>query len=238
MQVQDAEKLILEELTRRGYRVDTTKKTIEGFEVWFELEPYGDNRLRGKVTGGRDVWETIQNKNPEKDAEAPFYQTMVRHIKMEVDELIKLGVSGVRELHEVMETLGLYSGNPLRIMELFESNGFDPRTGLLVPCFHLEMGKKTCCICKDKKDWYYKLTEPAHYLKKLGLLDGAIGLGYTSLYNHSYRPNAMYRKRYSRRAIEIVARRIIQEGEEITINYNGNPRSQKPIWFTPITETA
>lgn len=171
MQAHDAEVLILDELARRGYRVNKSKQTIEGFPVWFELQPYGENRLRGKVTGGRDSWDTIQNRNSEKEAEAPFHQTMVRHIKLEVDELIKVGVAGVRELHELMESLGLYSGNPLRLMEFFESHGFDPRTGLLIPYFHLEMGKKFCSVCEEKKEWYYRLTEPETYLKKLGLLN-------------------------------------------------------------------
>ena len=59
----------------------------------------------------------------------------------------------------------------------------------------------------------------------------AIALGYGSLYNHSYRPNANYIKDWDRQLIHFVAVRDIAEGEEITVNYNGLPEDQKPIWF-------
>src|SRR5436305_8428810 len=59
----------------------------------------------------------------------------------------------------------------------------------------------------------------------------AIALGYGSLYNHSYQPNAKYIKDWDRQLIHFVAVRDIAEGEEITLNYNGLPEDQKPIWF-------
>lgn len=171
MQVTEATNLILEELARRGYRVDKDNTTIEGFPIWFEVVPYAGNRLRGKVTGGRSEWDHIQNKNSEKEEAYPFYQVMVRHIKLEVDEHLKVGVRGVRELQELMEGLGLYSGNPLRLLELFEGKGFNPGTGLLVPHFSLEMGKKVCAKCGKKIDWYFKLDQPAHYLRKMKVVN-------------------------------------------------------------------
>ncbi len=59
----------------------------------------------------------------------------------------------------------------------------------------------------------------------------AIALGMGSLYNHSFRPNALYRKRFADRMIEFIALREIDEGEEILINYNGSPDDQSPIVF-------
>jgi SET domain-containing protein len=59
----------------------------------------------------------------------------------------------------------------------------------------------------------------------------AIALGYGSLYNHSYRPNAKYVKDWDTQVIRFVALRDIQAGEEITVNYNGSPADQSPIWF-------
>ncbi len=59
----------------------------------------------------------------------------------------------------------------------------------------------------------------------------AIALGYGSLYNHSYRPNAKYVKDWGNQLIHFLALRDIAEGEEITVNYNGRPEDQKPIWF-------
>jgi SET domain-containing protein len=58
----------------------------------------------------------------------------------------------------------------------------------------------------------------------------AIALGYGSLYNHSYTPNARYvdddpcLKRY-------IALRDIERKEEITINYNATPDDRTDVGF-------
>jgi hypothetical protein len=65
--------------------------------------------------------------------------------------------------------------------------------------------------------------------------DFALALGHGSLYNHSYIPNAIYRKLEDEDMIEFVAWRPIQAGEEILINYNGDPLSKDPLWF-PVQE--
>ncbi len=58
----------------------------------------------------------------------------------------------------------------------------------------------------------------------------ALALGYGSLYNHSYRPNAVYEDEEPR-AKRFVALRNIKAGEEITVNYNGTPTSRVRMWF-------
>jgi hypothetical protein len=58
----------------------------------------------------------------------------------------------------------------------------------------------------------------------------ALALGYGSLYNHSYRPNARYDD-VGRRTKVFTALRDIAAGEEITINYNGDPRDGAPVGF-------
>ena len=57
----------------------------------------------------------------------------------------------------------------------------------------------------------------------------AIALGYGSLYNHSYEPNADY----SQGEGELIYRAVrdIRKGEEITINYNGMPEDDDPVVF-------
>ncbi|MFM6104491.1 MAG: SET domain-containing protein [Sphaerospermopsis kisseleviana] len=60
---------------------------------------------------------------------------------------------------------------------------------------------------------------------------GAIALGYASLFNHSYQPNALYVKKFDQQVIEIIAYKYIREGQEITINYNGQVDDLTPIWF-------
>ena len=58
----------------------------------------------------------------------------------------------------------------------------------------------------------------------------ALALGYGSLYNHSYRPNARYEDD-GPTTKSFIALRTIAEGEEITINYNGKPGSRAKVWF-------
>ena len=61
--------------------------------------------------------------------------------------------------------------------------------------------------------------------------DAAIALGYGSLYNHSYNPNARYYKDFENSLLKYICIRDIQEDEEITINYNCNPEDKTPVWF-------
>lgn len=60
----------------------------------------------------------------------------------------------------------------------------------------------------------------------------AIAMGYISLYNHSYSPNAQLEQLMNELMMEIVAIKQIEVGEEININYNGDPANQDPLWFT------
>ncbi|MCS6899216.1 MAG: SET domain-containing protein [Myxococcales bacterium] len=60
---------------------------------------------------------------------------------------------------------------------------------------------------------------------------GALALGYGSLYNHSYHPSAGYVRKLESRTIQFLALRDIEAGEEITVNYNGSPEDRSPVWF-------
>lgn len=64
-----------------------------------------------------------------------------------------------------------------------------------------------------------------------GCEDMALALGFGSMYNHSYTPNAQYIKKIEEKAISYYAIRPIERGEEITINYNGDPGCRDPLWF-------
>lgn len=61
--------------------------------------------------------------------------------------------------------------------------------------------------------------------------DGALVLGSGSLYNHSYKPNADYIRHEDSKLMDYVALRDIEEGEEITINYNGDFDDMTPLYF-------
>src|SRR3954452_16625943 len=58
----------------------------------------------------------------------------------------------------------------------------------------------------------------------------ALALGYGSLYNHSYRPNARYDDEGGKAKV-FTAIRDIAAGEEITVNYNGEPDDETPVGF-------
>ena len=59
----------------------------------------------------------------------------------------------------------------------------------------------------------------------------AIALGYGSLYNHSFNPNAEYVMDFEEQTIIVKAIRNISPHEEITFNYNGDPGDRDKLWF-------
>ena len=59
----------------------------------------------------------------------------------------------------------------------------------------------------------------------------AIVLGYGSIYNHDFQPNAEWHPDYKKGTLEFFALRNILAGEEIKVNYNGDPEVQKSLWF-------
>jgi SET domain-containing protein len=61
----------------------------------------------------------------------------------------------------------------------------------------------------------------------------AVCLGYGSLYNHSYTPNARYVE-VGTDVMAFVALRDIGPGEEVTINYNGDPADRTPMPFSVV----
>ena len=63
------------------------------------------------------------------------------------------------------------------------------------------------------------------------LLEGGLALGYGSIYNHSFEPNAYYDIDMQADTLSIYAFRDILPQEEITINYNGQPDDDTELWF-------
>lgn len=59
-----------------------------------------------------------------------------------------------------------------------------------------------------------------------------IVLGFGSLYNHAYRPNAIYKESHPENVVDFVALTEIKQHEEITVNYSqGNQKIEFPLWF-------
>ena len=61
--------------------------------------------------------------------------------------------------------------------------------------------------------------------------EGAIAMGFGSMYNHAYAPNATYSMYFEERILVVYALRDIPAHEEITFNYNGSPDDQEKVWF-------
>ncbi|MEZ4860554.1 MAG: SET domain-containing protein [Caldilineaceae bacterium] len=80
---------------------------------------------------------------------------------------------------------------------------------------------------------YVERTELFNYCYAWGE-DSALALGYGSLFNHSYQPNAVYVKQFDAQRIDYMALRDIAPGEEITINYNSDPADLDPLWFAVV----
>jgi len=62
----------------------------------------------------------------------------------------------------------------------------------------------------------------------------AVALGYVSIYNHSYAPNAALEEYTGEEIIEVIALRDIEPKEEIFVNYNGEPDDREKLWFNVV----
>ncbi len=73
-------------------------------------------------------------------------------------------------------------------------------------------------------------SELANYVFHWNNTHVGLALGFGSLYNHSYEPNARCED-VRPRTKRIIAIRDIATDEEITINYGGSPESKAPVGF-------
>ncbi len=58
-----------------------------------------------------------------------------------------------------------------------------------------------------------------------------MALGLVPIYNHSYESNCEYFMNFDKEIIQVKTIRLINKGEELTINYNGDWNNSKRIWF-------
>jgi uncharacterized protein len=58
-----------------------------------------------------------------------------------------------------------------------------------------------------------------------------MALGYVPLYNHAYISNCEYEMEFKKQLITVKAVRDIEAGEQLFINYNGEPNNDTPVWF-------
>ncbi len=58
-----------------------------------------------------------------------------------------------------------------------------------------------------------------------------MALGLIPIYNHSYESNCEYFMDFEDDTIMVKTVRVIENGEELTINYNGDWNDSKEVWF-------
>ena len=61
----------------------------------------------------------------------------------------------------------------------------------------------------------------------------AVALGYGSLYNHAWSSNARYETDVAAGVVRFLCVRPIAPGDEVTINYTGDPDGTGDLWFDP-----
>jgi SET domain-containing protein len=109
---------------------------------------------------------------------------------------------------------GIFAGRDIKAGELFEVS-------------------PVIIICIEDWERYLEKTILYNYCFYWGE-DLAIALGYGSLFNHSYEPNTKYHNNKTNLSIDFYAIKDIKKDEEITINYNGDPTDDTPLWFKVI----
>lgn len=93
-------------------------------------------------------------------------------------------------------------------------------------------------ILISNKDWdFIENTVLSNYSfewddpKCVGEYNSAISLSISQFINHSYKPNVKYRYNYQNNSIEYITIQDVSKGEEITVNYNGDPSDDSAMWF-------
>lgn len=121
--------------------------------------------------------------------------------------------SGITVQPSPIHGLGVFCRNAIKKGELIER----------APLILLEIADKD----------YLRHTTLYHYyfLVEHNRTPAALGLGYSSLYNHSYTANARYKVSVSNQCLDIIAVRSIAAGEEVTLNYNGRPDDTSRVYF-------
>ena len=108
---------------------------------------------------------------------------------------------------------GVFANVDIKKDELIENCPF-----IEIPEHEIERAEESVLI-----NYYYFFGE-----KKERFL---VALGFGSIYNHLYTPNARYHIKPEERVIEFIALKEIKKDEEIIVNYNQGTENAKPLWF-------
>lgn len=88
-------------------------------------------------------------------------------------------------------------------------------------------------VLSSKERKTIEQTKLYNYIFEWGISNrqGAIGLGYVSLYNHSYDANCDYDMDYDNLLMTIRTVKAVKKGTELCVNYNAAPADKTPVWF-------
>jgi uncharacterized protein len=87
-------------------------------------------------------------------------------------------------------------------------------------------------VVVPEEDWIHlERTTLGGYLYDTGDGRAAVAGGSASFYNHACPANATYLADPEEATVTIEAVRSIRKGDEICINYNGDPDCADPVWF-------
>ena len=98
----------------------------------------------------------------------------------------------------------------------------DIRKGTIIercPVIPIPITEKPSLLQTELLNYYFEWTNSHN----------AIVLGYGSLINHSFQPNAAYSCGYKNKVMIFYAIKTIKKGDEVFTNYNGTPNDTTPL---------
>lgn len=124
-----------------------------------------------------------------------------------------LQIPGLYILKDEVKGRGVYTVNPISKGEVIEV------------CHIIKLPKEELPIIHRTTlhDYYF--------LWGNDLEEFAIALGFGSLYNHEVHSNANFILDIHNETIDIEAIKDIEAGDEITLNYHGEPGDETKLWF-------
>jgi len=143
--------------------------------------------------------------------QSPYIYSIIQKIKQHYKHMLQ--IPGLFIMETPNRGKGVFAGLPISEGDSIEV------------CHIVKIAKAEIPIIHKTRlhDYYFLWGED--------LEEAALALGFGSLYNHQLFPNANFFLDLENETIDIVAIRDIEPGEEITINYHGEPGDEGEVWF-------
>lgn len=95
----------------------------------------------------------------------------------------------------------------------------------------IEISPVLVLTSKERKD--VEKTKLYNYIFEWGnsRKQGAVALGYVSMYNHNYDANCEYEMDFDENVMSVKTVKAVKKGEELFVNYNATANDPTPVWF-------